>query len=147
MKISSFFVIIPMLVLSLFGCAKKTMEDNNENKYNYLISDFNNYETIIKSSSSIDVVFEDEYSGSFNITDQMVIGELENYIVNANYTKEDVVSPGTNRYLTFKYEDDSITVSSRYIKFNDIYYLSSNASEIDTYLQEYAINNNLLTDR
>lgn len=138
--------IIPVLMLFLFGCDKKnSVDENKEYKNNYLISDFNNYETIIKSSSSIDVVFEDEYNGRFNITDEEVVGELENYIINANYKKEDMISPGTNRYLTFKYNDNIITISSRYIKFDDTYYLSSNASEIDTYLQEYALDNNLLS--
>ena len=139
-------LIILVLLLPLIGCSKKNSGDNNELKTNYLITDFSCYETIIKSSSSIDVVFEDEYNGSFNITDEEVIDTLENYIINANYVEEEMLSPGTNRYLTFNYNDNSITVTSRYIRFNDKYYHSSNASKIDTYLEEYATSNNLVTD-
>lgn len=118
------------LLCSLFSCASnksKTIKDISEIKNEYPVS--------------ITVTFNDEYKGSFEITDEVLITRVIDMLNAREYvfTKE-APAPGSNRTLTLKYESgDEVTVSTRVIRASKGYYTPMSRDDLDYLLEQKGI--------
>ena len=97
---------------------------------------------------SIDVKFDNEYIGEFEITDNQLIENIYNLILDSNYNYKDPIPPTGNIKLTIKYNNgDNVLISSGHIVYNDNPYFCTNKLEIDALLINYALENKLVTVR
>lgn len=126
-----YIVLLSMcLIFSLFSCSsnhKKSIKDISTIKDQY--------------PASIIVTFNDEYKGSFEITEATLITQVID-LLNAREYKFSKKSPapGSSRSLTLKYESgEEVKISTRVIRADNGYYVPSSQDDLDSILQEYGI--------
>lgn len=126
-----YIVLLSMcLIFSLFSCSsnqKKSIKDISTIKDQY--------------PASIIVTFNDEYKGSFEITEATLITQVID-LLNAREYKfsKDAPAPGSSRSLTLKYDSgEEVMISTRVIRVDNGYYVPSSQDALDSILQEYGI--------
>lgn len=97
---------------------------------------------------SIDVKFQNEYIGEFEITEEQLINNIYDLILDSNYNYKNTLPPAGNIKLTIKYENgDDVLISSGHLVYNDNPYFCTKKLEIDSLLINYALENKLITVR
>lgn len=113
------------------------------------ITDFNDYKKIESVPTSIEVTFDDEYTGTFTITDKDQIQQIHSLMIERVYTKsKNPPVPGTNRTMKFIYSDGTkILLNTRFLKVNSKYYLPEKADTLDSLLKTIGITKGKINER
>jgi hypothetical protein len=113
------------------------------------ITDFNAFKRIETPPQSVEVVFDDEYTGAFTITDAARIGEIHALILSRTYKDAGKrPAPGTNRTITFHYSDGTkVSLGSRLLAVSGKYYMPTQSDLLDYVLQTVGLEIGALSER
>jgi hypothetical protein len=104
------------------------------------ITDFDEYKNIVNIPISINVTFNDEYFGTFTISDEQQINEIHNLVTTRVYVKTNTPPPGSNRYVEFVYSDnEKYSLNSRVLTIKNNYYIPKNSDSLDYLLQTIGV--------
>lgn len=139
-SISILSVVAVILVSVLWLTGVFSMKNNDMN-----LTDISGFEKLTAKPSSIKVVFSDEYEGEYTTVDEEQINVIYELLMERIYVqrkKGELKPPGTNRSLTFIY-DDSIQISfdASWVKAKDgrVYSPETNDNSLDNYLQKVGL--------
>lgn len=113
------------------------------------ITNFKDFKKLESIPTSIEVTFNDEYVGTFMITDEDKIKEIHDLLIARVYIKgENPPAPGTSRTMKFIYSDGTtITLGTRAVKINDKYYMPEKSDSLDYLLQTIGLALGKLSER
>ena len=136
-----FLLILSICIIgSLFSCTSN---------HRHSIKDITDIKDEYPSSIVVTFNDNDEYKGSYVITDVTFITQVVDLLKARDYKfSKKPPAPGSSRSLTLKYESgEEVRINTRVIRTKNGYYIPSSQDDLDKILLEYGEKGGFVTPR